>query len=140
LAQHLPRALLKKKSTPGGNNVMKSLTLRLLGLLTLLVSLASIPLYGQETQTQQPASQDPAAQSQPSTSPQSAQSQPSQIFVGKIAKSKGDVVFKDDAGTAYKLDNTDQAKSFVGKTVKVTGTLDTATNTIHVTNIEGPSS
>jgi hypothetical protein len=73
-------------------------------------------------------------------SQQSAQSQPSQIFVGKIAKSKGDVVLKDDAGTAYKLDNTDQAKSFVGKSVKVTGTLDTATNTIHVTNIESPSS
>jgi hypothetical protein len=119
---------------------MKSLTLRLLGLLTLLVSLASIPLYGQETQAQQPAPQDPAAQSQPATSPQSTQGQSSQIFVGKIAKSKGDVVFKDDAGTAYKLDNTDQAKAFVGKTVKVTGTLDAATNTIHVTNIEGPSS
>src|SRR6266481_5522065 len=117
---------------------MKSLTLlRLLGLLGLLIGLAGTPLYGQG---QQPGSQDQAAQSQPSTSQQSAQSQPSQVFVGKIAKSKGDVVFKDDAGTAYKLDNTDQAKSFVGKSVKVTGTLDTATNTIHVTNIEGPSS
>jgi hypothetical protein len=120
---------------------MKSLTLlRLLGQLGLLIGLAGTPLYGQGAQGQQPGSQDPAAQSQPSTSQQSAQSQPSQVFVGKIAKSKGDVVFKDDAGTAYKLDNTDQAKSFVGKSVKVTGTLDTATNTIHVTNIEGPSS
>src|SRR6266436_8296 len=118
---------------------MKSLTfLRLLGLLGLLIGLAGTPLYGQGAQGQQPGSQDQAAQSQPSTSQQSAQ--PSQVFVGKIAKSKGDVVFKDDAGTAYKLDKTDQAKSFVGKSVKVTGTLDTATNTIHVTNIEGPSS
>jgi uncharacterized protein DUF5818 len=117
---------------------MKSLTLlRLLGLLALLVSLAGIPLYGQ--QGQQP--QDPsAAQSQPSMGPQSAQGQTTQIFVGKIAKSKGDLVLRDDAGTSYKLDNADQAKDFVGKSVKVTGTLDSGTNTIHVTNIEAPSS
>jgi hypothetical protein len=119
---------------------MKSLSLlRLLGLLALLISLAGIPLYGQG-QGQQPASQDPAAQSQDSMSQQSAQSQPSQIFVGKVAKSKGDLVLKDDAGTSYKLDNADQAKPFVGKNVKVTGTLDAATNTIHITTIEPPSS
>ena len=117
---------------------MKSLTLlRLLGLLVLLVSLAGIPLYAQ--QAQQP--QDPsAAQSQPSMGQQSAQGQTAQIFVGKIAKSKGDLVLRDDAGTSYKLDNADQATEFVGKSVKVTGTLDAATNTIHVTNIEAPSS
>jgi hypothetical protein len=115
---------------------MKSQTVRLLGLATLLVGLACIPLYGQ----QQPGSQDPAAQSQPSMSEQSTESQTAQIFVGKIAKSKGDLVLKDDAGTSYKLDNTDQAKAFVGKTVKVTGTLDGSTNTIHVTNITAASS
>ena len=116
---------------------MKSLTLvGLLGLLALLISLVGIPLYGQG---QEPSgAQDPAAaqQSQPSMSQQSTQSQPTQIFVGKIAKSKGTVVLKDDAGTAYKLDNADQAKPFVGKNVKVTGTLDGSTNTIHITNIE----
>lgn len=120
---------------------MKSNTLvKLLGLVTLLVSLAGIPVYGQE---QEPASQDPAAQSQPSQSqPSMSQqsSQTAQIFVGKIAKAKGDLVLKDDAGTSYKLDNSDQAKPFVGKNVKVTGTLDTSTNTIHVTNIEAASS
>jgi hypothetical protein len=127
----------KEKFCSGGKDVMKSLPLlSLLGILVLVIGLAGVPLYGQ---TQQPATPDPAAQSQPSSSPQSAQSQPSQIFVGKIAKSKGDLVFKDDAGTSYKLDNTDQAKPFVGKSVKVTGTLDAPTNTIHVTNIEGPS-
>lgn len=131
---------------------MKSLNhFRLLGSLALLVALTGIPLYAQE---QQPAAQDPAAQSQPaaqdpapqsdtSMSPQPTQTQ--QIFVGKIAKSKGDLVFgdlvfKDDAGTAYKLDNSEEAKDFVGKTVTVTGTLDTATNTIHILNIEAPHS
>ncbi len=128
---------------------MKSLTLlRLLGLVALLFSLAGIPLYGQAGQ--QPGSQDPAAQSQPAQ-PQTSQSQPSmseqsnqsqqaQTFMGKIDKSKGDLVLKDDAGTTYKLDNADQAKEFIGKKVKVTGTLDAASNTIHVASIEPPSS
>jgi hypothetical protein len=117
---------------------MKSLTLvRLLGLVALLVSLAGIPLYGQG---QQPSSQDPAAQSDTSMSQQSPQSQPTQIFVGKIAKSKSGVVLKDDAGTSYKLDNPDQAKPFAGKSVKVTGTLDESTKTIHIMNIEPASS
>jgi uncharacterized protein DUF5818 len=116
---------------------MKSLTLlRLLGVLVLLISLAGIPLYGQG---QQAGQQDPAAQSQPSMGQQSTQGQ-SQTFMGKITKSKGDLVLRDDAGTSYKLDNADQAKQFVGKSVKVTGTLDATTNTIHVTNIEAPSS
>ena len=123
---------------------MKSLTLlRLLGLVALLVSLAGIPLYGQAGQ--QPGSQDPAAQAQPaqpqtSMSEQSNQSQKAQTFMGKIDKSKGDLVLKDDAGTTYKLDNADQAKEFLGKKVKVTGTLDAASNTIHVASIEPPSS
>lgn len=65
-----------------------------------------------------------------------AQEQP-QTFAGKIVKSKGDWVLKDQAtGTMYKLDNEDQAKQYAGKNVKVTGTVDTATNTIHIANIE----
>jgi Protein of unknown function (DUF5818) len=120
---------------------MKSLSLlRLLGLLALLISLASIPLYGQDQQAGSKP-QDPAEQSQTSMSQQSGQSQPSQIFVGKVAKSKaGDLLLKGDAGMSYKLDNADQATPFVGKNVKITGTLDAATNTIHITSIEPPSS
>jgi hypothetical protein len=128
---------LWKKITTWRYRRMKSVTLlRLVGVLTLLISLAGIPLYGQG---QQPSSQDPAAQSQPSDQ-ESSQSQPTHIFVGKITKSKGELVLKDDADTVYKLDNTDQAKPWVGKTVKITGTLDDATKTIHVTNMEAPSS
>jgi len=117
---------------------MKSLSLfRLLGLLALLISLAGIPLYGQG---QQKGSQDPAAQPQTSMSQQSTQSQPSQIFVGKVAKSRaGDLLLKCDGGMSYKLDDVDQATPFVGKTVTVTGTLDAQTNTIHITSIEVPS-
>ncbi len=133
---------------------MKSNTLlRLVGLLTLLICVVGIPLYGQQAQqpatqeptaqepaAQQPATQEPTAPSPDSMSQESNQSQPTQMFMGKIAKSKGDLVLKGDAGTSYKLDNPDQAKQWVGKKVKVTGKLDTATNTIHVANIEAPSS
>jgi uncharacterized protein DUF5818 len=123
---------------------MKSHTLlRLVGLLTLLICVAGIPLYGQEQSqqpTQQPATQEPPVQSPDSMSQESNERQPTQMFVGKIAKSKGDLVLKGDTGTSYKLDNPDQAKQWVGKKVKVTGTLDTATNTIHVANIEARSS
>jgi hypothetical protein len=123
---------------------MKSLSLfRSLGLVALVVGVASIPLHAQQPSSQDPAaqSQPTPAQSQPSMTEQSTQpQQPGQLFVGTIAKSKGSVVLKADAGISYKLDKTDEAMQFVGKTVKVTGTLDSATNTIHVTNIAPPTS
>ncbi len=104
---------------------------RLLGALVLLLGLISVPLFAQQPQDSQPQ----AAQSQPAES----QQQP-QTFMGKIVKSQGSFVLKDDASNAmYKLDNEDQAKQYVGKSVKVTGTLDPSTNTIHVTNIEVPA-
>jgi Protein of unknown function (DUF5818) len=123
---------------------MKSLSLfRSLGLVALVVGVASIPLHAQQPSSQDPVaqSQPTPAQSQPSMTEQSTQpQQPGQLFVGTIAKSKGSVVLKADAGISYKLDKTDEAMQFVGKTVKVTGTLDSATNTIHVTNIAPPTS
>jgi NOL1/NOP2/fmu family ribosome biogenesis protein len=63
--------------------------------------------------------------------------QQTQTFMGKISKENGSLVLKDKATNAsYKLDNEEQARQFEGKDVKVTGTLDPATNTVHVTNIE----
>jgi lipopolysaccharide export system protein LptA len=96
--------------------------------IVLVIGLATIPLYAQE---------QPGAQSgQSPSSAQSAQAQP-QTFSGKIVKSKGGLALKDEAtNTTYKLDNEDQAKQYAGKSVKVTGTMDPATNTIHVANIE----
>ena len=43
-----------------------------------------------------------------------------------------------DAGTktSYQLDDQSKPKDFAGQKVKVTGTLDSTTNTIHVQNIE----
>jgi len=98
----------------------------------LVIGLAAIPFYAQE----QPGAQSGQSPSSGQSSAQSAQAQP-QTFTGKIVKSKGGLALKDEASnTTYKLDNEDQAKQYAGKSVKVTGTMDPATNTIHVANIE----
>jgi lipopolysaccharide export system protein LptA len=115
---------------------MKSLSsLRLFGMATLLFSLMAIPLGAlaqQDAQTQtQPQAQAPAEQTQ------APDAQQTQTFTGKLVKSKGSVVLKSDSGNmAYGVDNAAQAKAYVGKNVKITGTLDPATNMIHVSNIE----
>jgi len=118
---------------------MKSLrSFRLLGMLTLLLSLMAIPIsaLAQRDTPQQPQS--------PSTQSPSQDAQQTQTFTGKLVKSKGAVVLRDESSnTTYRLDNGEQAKQYLGKSVKVTGTLDPATNTLHVSNIEimsGPSS
>jgi lipopolysaccharide export system protein LptA len=101
--------------------------------LSLALSMTSLPLFAQDA-AQQP-SQTPATQST------DASAQQAQSFSGKIVKSKGSLALQDAAsGTTYKLDSEDQAKQYVGKDVKVTGTVDPATSTIHVTNIEPSTS
>jgi hypothetical protein len=61
----------------------------------------------------------------------------SQTFNGKITKSGGKYVLKDTATqTTYTLDDQDRAKQYDGKTVKVTGKLDSSSNTIRVASIE----
>lgn len=87
--------------------------------------------------TMRHASSQPAVQAQ--------QQQPaatSQEFTGKIMQLKSGqmalITGKTDKGySGHFLDDQNDAKKFVGKDVKVTGTLDTGTNTIHVTNIKG---
>jgi hypothetical protein len=60
-----------------------------------------------------------------------------QGFAGKIMKSKDGMVLQDSTNrTIYKLDDAEKARQFLGKNVTVTGTLDQATRTIHVSNIE----
>jgi len=87
------------------------------------------------------AQQDsPAAQQrQPDTTSQtSAMNQVSdaQTFSGKIAKAGGKYILKDTVDkTMYVLDDQDQAKKFEGQEVKVSGTLDAQTKTIHLSSI-----
>lgn len=79
------------------------------------------------------------AQSQ-SQEPKSAQdTQKTQVITGKIVKTRtGQFALLTDEqnGKGVYLDDQEKAKQFEGKTVKVTGILDVATNMVHVSNIE----
>jgi len=105
---------------------MKSVRLIGFAPAVLALSLMSLPALARQQDQQQPG-QGSSAQTQ----------QQVQAFMGKMAKSKEGYVLKDDvSNTTYKLDDEDQAKPYVGKSVKVTGTLDPSTSTIHVVSIE----
>jgi hypothetical protein len=112
---------------------MKSLSsLRLFGMPTMLLSLSlmTIPAGAWAQQEPQPQAQSPAA---PNPAPEA---QPTQTFTGKLVRSKGSVVLKSDSSnTAYNVEGA-QAKAYLGKNVKITGTLDPATNMTHVSDIE----
>jgi Protein of unknown function (DUF5818) len=114
---------------------------------------AQLPDPNSQTQQQPTAGVGSASQSSPSTessqgqmgSQEPGQGQISasdeQTFTGKIVKSKGNFVLKDaTTKTVYQLDKQDGMKQFEGKEVKVTGTLDSSNNTIHVSTVEPVSS
>jgi hypothetical protein len=59
------------------------------------------------------------------------------MFSGKITKSGGKYTLENSSGKIkYMLDDQKTAKQYEGKVVMVTGTLDEATNMIHVQKIE----
>jgi hypothetical protein len=93
------------------------------------------PLHAQ-SQSQDPSTQQQRDQQQPD------QQQPDQkaaTFLGQIVKAKnGQYALLTDkqAGKGYYLDDQKKAQQFDGQNVKVVGTLDVASNTIHVTDIQ----
>ena len=82
------------------------------------------------------------AQSGSSQAPPQQSDQQSKTFSGKIMKLEDGkyalVTGQTPQGqmSGHFLDDQEQAKKFEGKQVKVTGTLEIASNTIHVTKIE----
>ena len=68
------------------------------------------------------------------------QSQPqpeAKTFTGTILKSGDDFVLSETATKSrYTLDNAEKASPYEGKTVKVTGTFDVASNLIHIETIQ----
>ena len=110
-------------------------------LFALLAIVAALLVIQPNASAQEPATTDPSAGQQPSdpASPPAAATQPpdAQTFIGKIAKVGDKLVLKDSATKAsYILDDQREAKRFEGQSVKVTGTLDTESNMIHVASIE----
>ncbi len=112
-------------------------------LLSGLLAIALFVLQPAVVALQEPATSNPPSASQPpdqdanAAPPSTMQSSDQQTFMGKIAKSGGKYVLKDTAHKmTYALDDQSRAKDFEGKSVKVTGILDTQSNTIRVAVIE----
>jgi uncharacterized protein YdeI (BOF family) len=93
--------------------------------------------------TQDPTMQSPSTESPSENSPSSttsANSDSEKTFMGSLARSGGEYVLHSANGD-YKLvvNDKDQAQTLEGKDVKITGSLDSRSNTIHVKSME-PSS
>ena len=102
--------------------------------LVVILALASMgSLYAQEQKTQ-PSTDTPKA-GQSSSQP-SSEAQNEKQYTGSIVDEGSSLRLKDSAGNAnYKLDDEKMARAYVGKQVRVTGMLDTSTNTIQVKSI-----
>ncbi len=88
------------------------------------------------------AQQTPSTPGQPDSMPQQQQTdatnpqQSARSFEGKIAKMGDQLVLQENSTkTAYKLDDQDKAKQFVGRDVRVMATVDVSANTLHVVDI-----
>lgn len=94
----------------------------------------SQPAQAQPSQTAPSQSPDTTAPAPPPDSAAtSAQPNGGQSFTGTIMKSGDKYMFQDaDSGNTYNIDHQDQVAKFEGKKVKVHGTLDASTKTIHV--------
>ncbi|MBI3476300.1 MAG: hypothetical protein HY010_11245 [Acidobacteria bacterium] len=127
----------------GENVTMKKNSL----VLASIFAIATLPVaFGQSTTspsqqtpteaspTQAPGTSDPSTAA-PSGNPSDAQ----RAFVGSIRSKSGKFVLH-TGGTDYELDDQAQAKKFDGKDVKVTGQLDSSSNTIHVQSIDPATS
>jgi Protein of unknown function (DUF5818) len=99
----------------------------------------TMPAFGQAPNKPMPdPQQQPQTQTQ-STETSAGSQSAEQSFQGKISESQGGYVLKDSTGTTYQLDDQKKAKDFSGQSVKVTGTLDSSSNTIRVSSISPAS-
>jgi hypothetical protein len=119
--------------------------------LALAMALSTVS-FAQQDQSTQPSPQQPTSDTQNAQQPTADQqgtqqpSSPSQdsstsmqtsqgsSFTGTVVKAGGKYVLK-TSDMNYQLDNQQKAKQFVGQQVKVNGTLDSTTSTIHVSDI-----
>ena len=77
------------------------------------------------------------ARVQASHIPQTQAQPEAKTFTGTVLKSGDSFVLSDSvAKSRYILDDQDKVRRYEGKHVKVTGTIDVASNTIHVETIE----
>jgi hypothetical protein len=93
------------------------------------------------SQDQAAPSQTPPSQTTPTQTPEKAgQAAPdasangagTQSFAGTVVKAGDKYVLQDESGTTYDTDHQDEMAKFVGKRVKVHGTLDASGKMIHI--------
>ncbi len=78
-----------------------------------------------------------ASATSPPTPMRQQSEQKTKIFSGTIIKNGDSFVLSDAANKlSYVLDDSEKASRYEGKKVKVTGTVDVASNTIHVETIQ----
>ena len=105
-------------------------------LYVLSLSAASVGILGAQ-QSQPSPGTPPAAQSNQTQS--SARPQGTQQFTGMVVRQGQSLMLKDSYGVlTYKLEDQNKAQEYVGKRVKINGTLDSG-RVLHVQSIEpGP--
>jgi hypothetical protein len=84
-----------------------------------------LPPPDQEDQGQQQA-QNLDSQTQPAAP----------VFTGTVVKSTNLYALKTTDGAIYQIDDQERAKAYEGREVRISGSLDSKTNMLHVTNIE----
>jgi uncharacterized protein DUF5818 len=86
-----------------------------------------------------PTPQEQQKSGRPDNAVAQQQQLPVQTITGTIAKEDGKFVLKASDSRTYLIDDQDKARQFEGKQVKIVGTLDPSTSTIHLQSIEPAS-
>jgi hypothetical protein len=101
-----------------------------------LVGLSSLNIAAQAQQSPATGGADMDSIPQQQKVDPVADAQTARSFDGRIIHSGSQFVLRDsNAHTAYKLDDQKKAKQYAGKRVKVTATMDSTSNTLHVIDI-----
>ena len=90
----------------------------------------------QNPPTPQPQPNPPASKSQESAASDKSQTATAQSFTGTISKEADNFILHVSQSVSYKLDNQRQVQEYEGQRVRVTGTLDSSINLIHVEKVE----
>ena len=90
----------------------------------------------QNPTTPQPQQSPPAGQPKEPSASDKSQTATAQAFTGTISKEADSFKLQVSQGIFYKLDNQQQVQQYEGQRVRVTGTLDSSINLIHVEKVE----
>ena len=104
----------------------------------LLQPVIAVPCPPQDSQRQKPeqSSQQNLYRDQAQKPQQNLQQQDTQSYAGKVSERHGKFFLEEARSkTAYQLEGTWSAKRYLGKKVRITGSLDTETNVLRIVSI-----